>query len=169
MPYKITIHNRTQNEKTHIYEADMCEMSMVGRSVMDNFVVYVNSDPNHKGDEYIKFYNHQVYGKADCVARIAMRRPSYIIHSNDDGKKNFRLNSKEKKALIQLLNSPNKKVKLADGTPASNWQAAIVCINEDYGMEEEDTIKYTKNSPKLGDYLHIDEPIPNYMELPSPR
>mgnify|MGYP003507608613 FL=1 len=27
MSYKITVHNRTQNEKTHTYEADMCEMA----------------------------------------------------------------------------------------------------------------------------------------------
>lgn len=166
MSLKIRLHTPTT---VHIQEADMCEMAMVGRNVKDNFVVYVNSDPNHLGNEYIKFYNHQVYGKADCVARIAMRRSDYIIHSNDDGKKNIRLNTKEKKALIQLLKSPNKKVQLADGSSASNWQAAIVCINQDYGMEEEDTIRYMMNSPKKGDYLHIDEPMPDYLKLPSPK
>ena len=166
MSLKIKIHEQAQPQ---VYEADLCEMAMVGRDVKDNFVVYVNSDQNHLGNEYIKFYNHQVYGKADCVARIAMRRPDYIIHANDDGKKNFRLNSKEKKALVRLLNAPSKKVKLLDGSPASNWQAAIVCVNEDYGMEEEDTLRYTLNSPRQGDYLHIDEPMPDYLNLPSPR
>lgn len=160
---KITI------RKPHrLQEADMCEMAMIARNVKENFVIYVNSDPDHLGDEYFKVYNNQVYGVADCVARIAMRRPEYIIHSNSDGKKNYVLNFKERRNLVKLLNAPNKNIKFEDGTPVTNWQAAIVIVNADYGMDQEDTLKYTRDCPKNKDYMRIDDPMPDYLQLPSP-
>lgn len=90
----------------------------------NNFIA-VNADPSRgwHGEEYFKVYNNDNARKADKVIRIKFRSAEYVYHKNSDGKKDWNLNSKEKKSLIKLLQTPSKFDNL------SNWQYAILQFN----------------------------------------
>lgn len=58
MAYKITIHNRTQNEKTHIYEADMCEGIDINYNKRE--IAY---NPNHQNNLDTSVENNPIVDK----------------------------------------------------------------------------------------------------------
>ncbi|MDE6539428.1 MAG: hypothetical protein K2K66_04495 [Ruminococcus sp.] len=88
----------------------LTEFATVARDYNLNVLLAVNPDKNRnlKDMEYFKFYNDTRPDKAPKIARIKFRSPEYVIHHNNGGKENWFLNSKEKKMLIKLLNSPCK-------------------------------------------------------------
>lgn len=135
----------------------------------DNNFIAVNPDPSRGWykKEYFKAYNNDNARKADKVIRIKFRTPEYVYHKNKDGKKDWSLNSKEKKALIRLLQKPSKFNNL------SNWQYAILQFNlEAFDISFDDCLNLTteeqskmdKNNPKKY-YLPIDLPMPDYNQL----
>ena len=134
----------------------------------NNFIA-VNPDPSRGwyGEEYFKVYNNDNAKKADKVIRIKFRSAEYVYHKNSDGKKDWNLNSKEKKTLIKLLQTPSKFDNL------SNWQYAILQFNlEAFDISYKDCLKLTmeeqskmdENNPRKY-YLPIDLPMPDYTKL----
>lgn len=134
----------------------------------NNFIA-VNPDPSRGwyGEEYFKVYNNDNARKADKVIRIKFRSAEYVYHKNSDGKKDWNLNSKEKKTLIKLLQTPSKFDNL------SNWQYAILQFNlEAFDISYKDCLKLTmeeqskmdENNPRKY-YLPIDLAMPDYTKL----
>lgn len=88
----------------------LTEFATVQRDNRFNMCVAVNPDRkrNLKNTEYFKVYNHIDPTKATKIARIKFRECEYVIHNNNGGKKNWKLNSKERKQLMKILISPSK-------------------------------------------------------------
>lgn len=88
----------------------LTEFATVQRDNRFNMCVAVNPDRkrNLKNTEYFKVYNHIDPTKATKIARIKFREYEYVIHNNNGGKKNWKLNSKERKQLMKILISPSK-------------------------------------------------------------
>ena len=88
----------------------LTEFATVQRDNRFNMCVAVNPDRkrNLKNSEYFKVYNHIDPTKATKIARIKFRECEYVIHNNNGGKKNWKLNSKERKQLMKILISPSK-------------------------------------------------------------
>ena len=93
------------------------EMSMAWISKQNNKCVWVENPSGHN-NKYFKYLNGASYQKADKVARISMLKPAYLEHVDYDGKDNWKLTSKERKELIDLMSQTNKKY-----APCTNWQA----------------------------------------------
>ena len=89
----------------------LTEFATVQRDSRFNMCVAVNPDRkrNLKNTEYFKVYNHIDPTKATKIARIKFRECEYVIHNNNGGKKNWKLNSKERKQLMKILISPSKR------------------------------------------------------------
>lgn len=165
------MHIKKLNEEIQklLNEEVMYEMATVTYGNKQYISVNPDSSRGWYNEEYFKVYNSENYRAATGIARIKFRDASYTTHSNSDGKENWKLNSKDKKQLIKLLQSPSKKVK-----GITNWQYAILQFNlEAYAdanwdecllltIEEQSGIN-NKNPKKY--WLPIDLPMPNYMEL----
>lgn len=135
----------------------------------NNFIA-VNPDSSRGwyNEEYFKVYNNDNARKADKVIRIKFRSAQYVYHKNSDGKQDWKLNSKERKQLIDLL---NKQSKLPGFT---NWQYAIIQFNTEAYMDENPEIFKTltiekqenmdENNPQKY-YLPIDLEMPDYTKL----
>lgn len=111
---------------------------------------------------YFKFYNHQDYERADKVCRISIYKPKYIEHRNLDGKKNWVLNSSERKKLIKCLTEVDED----SGRPF--WQELIIAFNKEKPgdpLSAKETRKNTMDNLIHPDHLPIDLPMPNYTEL----
>lgn len=102
---KISKNNKINKEKTP------AKLSTMYRERKFNMCIAVNPDRNRnlKGMEYFKIYNSIDPTKATKVARIKFREANYVIHKNKGGKKNWVLNSKERKHLVKMLNSLSDK------------------------------------------------------------
>lgn len=95
------------NSYQRLAEYDLYAMATVARDVQRKMLIEVNPDM-HKGNAYLKLYNAASKQKASKVARISMYEPIYIEHANvgrKAGKKDWILNSKEKREFIDFLNS----------------------------------------------------------------
>ena len=95
------------NSYQRLAEHDLYAMATVARDVQREMLIEVNPDM-HKGNAYLKLYNAASKQKASKVARISMYEPIYIEHANvgrKAGKKDWILNSKEKREFIAFLNS----------------------------------------------------------------
>ena len=68
--------------------------------------MYIDSNRNFEQDPYIKVFNNQNFNKATKVARISLKNVKYIYHS--DRFDIWRLNSKEKKLLNEIIRSKDK-------------------------------------------------------------
>ena len=64
-----------------------------------------NTNRGFLKNPYFKVYNSDDYTKYTKLVRISMTKPEYIIHNNEI----WNLNSKEKKLLVDILNSTTKK------------------------------------------------------------
>lgn len=138
----------------------MNEMSMAWVDKQANKCVWVEN-PNTHNNDYFKYYNSFSYYKADEVARISLTEPKYLEHRNLDGKKTWKLNNREKKELVALMNSPSNIRK-----GFTRWQITIMQYNFDnFYIDHEDTIAGTFDKSKYPDALDIDTPMPNYLEL----
>ena len=54
-------------------------------------------------DPYFKIYNGESFNSATKIARISLKDPHYIYHKNNRNKKQWILNSAERKILINTL------------------------------------------------------------------
>lgn len=134
------------------------EMATVFRDIKRNMICQVNPDSGRIGLEYFKIYNHINVSAARKIARIEFRRPEYVIHS--DNKQKWFLNSSEKKILMFVLQTESKKYK-----GYTNFQAAIIDFNNEKGLDIDLTEQNFVNDLKYPDYLPIDLPMPNYLDL----
>lgn len=161
------------------YDLELCEafavdieedeiltgFATVARDYNLNVTLAVNPDKNRnlKYTEYFKLYNDTKPNIATKIARIKFRSPEYVIHHNNGGKENWFLNSKEKKMLIKLLNSPCE-----NHTGFIIWQALILNFNNETGLDYPET-KRNKQLSRFAmpypDYLPIDLKIPDYSDL----
>ena len=148
---------------------DIYEMATVANS--ENSYIAVNPDSSRGwyNEEYFKLYDAQNARKATHIARIKFRKAEYTVHSNSDGKESFKLNTKQKKDLINLLNSKSKKE-----TGLTVWQYAILQFNLEaieYANREyclSLTMEKQKQMPKDQPekyWLPIDLPMPDYTKL----
>jgi hypothetical protein len=147
------------NSYQRLAEHDLYAMVTVARDVQRKMLIEVNPDM-HKGNAYLKLYNAASKQKASEVARISMYEPIYIEHANvgrKAGKKDWILNSKEKREFIAFLNSVQNGYTV--------WQKTIIDINKELDLFEEDTMENLLPNPKYPDYLPYNLPIPDYMKL----
>lgn len=96
------------NSYQRLAEYDLHAMATVARDVQRKMLIEVNPGVMHKRNAYLKLYNDTSKQKASKVARISMYEPIYIEHANvgrKAGKKDWILNSKEKREFIAFLNS----------------------------------------------------------------
>lgn len=141
------------------------EMATVHRDTTENISVAVNPDSKRVGDPYFKFYNDADFSKATAVIRIMFKSSNYTEHT--DGKKFWKLNSKEKKLLVKTLESTSKKYR-AFGFMV--WDAAKFDWNYEYlkiDIEPEEYIsgdcdEQFKNNPS---YIPSTFKMPNYLDL----
>lgn len=116
---------------------------------------------NTYANDYFKYYNSFSYRKADGVARISLTEPKYLEYENKDDKKTWKLNSSEKKELVELMNKPSKS-----RAGFTNWQVTLIQYNFDnFFIDPEDTINGTFDKEEYPDAFDIDYPMPNYLEL----
>lgn len=136
------------------------EMAMAWIDMDANKCCWVENPNTHEND-YFKYLDSFSYIKADKVARISLKEPIYLEHSNEDGKKNWKLSSREKKELVKIM---NKKSRVYAG--CNNWQATLAQYNFDhYSIPPLDTIEGTFNKEEYPDAFTIDTPMPNYLDL----
>lgn len=136
------------------------EMSMAWVDKQANKCVWVEN-PNTHNSDYFKYYNSFSYHKADGVARISLVEPKYLSHKNTDGKDDWKLNSKEKKELVRIMQSPSNVRK-----GFTHWQVTLIQYNFDnFYIDPEDTINGTFDKQEYPDAFPINYPMPNYLEL----
>lgn len=148
------------NSYQRLAEYDLYAMATVARDVQRKMLIEVNPDVMHKGNAYLKLYNAASKQKASKVARISMYEPIYIEHANVGrmaGKKDWILNSKEKREFIAFLNSVQNGYTV--------WQKTILDYNKELDLFEEDTMENLLPNPKYPDYPPYNLPIPDYMKL----
>ena len=90
--------------------------------------VIVNPDDgrNLQNIEYFKVFHGSSFRKVTDLARIRFRIPQYENDKNEAGKKNFKLNSKDKKELQRIFTQPSE---LYDGYTI--WQDTIMQFNHE--------------------------------------
>lgn len=122
-------------------------------SILNEEVIYKNQNMSIRVDNsntnrgflknpYFKVYNSDDYTKYTKLTRISMTKPEYIIHNNEI----WNLNSKEKKLLIDILNSTTKK-------GISVWESLKNIIKTYPFITKED--KEFINSLSIPNYLNL--------------
>lgn len=147
-------------ESEYIYE-----MATVHRDTNENISVAVNPDSKKVGDPYFKFYNSVDFNKSTAVIRIMFNSADYTYHT--DGKKLWKLNSKEKKLLVKTLKSESKKYRPFGFTV---WDAAKFDWNYEYlqiDIEPEGYIsgEYDETFKNNPSYVPSTLKMPNYLDL----
>ena len=136
----------------------------------DKLSIIVNPDDgrNLQNVEYFKVFHGRSFRKAQDLARIRFRTPEYEHYRNEADKKDFKLNSKDKKELMRILQSPSE---LYDGYTI--WQDTIMQFNhEAYHIPLKDCKNLTQeviNSLANNDIrkkcLPVDLPLTDYIKL----
>ena len=136
------------------------EMSMAWVDVRAKRCVWVENPNTHEND-YFKYLNNFSYKKANAVACLSMKAPIYLNNVYKDGKDTWVLTNKEKKELVDLMNSPSEARK-----GFTNWQATIIQYNFDnFYIQPEESANGTFNKKKFPNAYDINTPMPNYLEL----
>ena len=149
--------------KILIEHENLNEMATVFKNKKQNVSIIVNPDSNRSGNPYFKFVNNSNFRNADKLIRIMFNKPDYVIHH--DGKDLWKLNSKEKKLLITIMNKESSKYK-----GYTNWQAAKFDWNYEYFEEDWDIDDYFagKYDNKFGSesgYVSSTLSMPDYLQL----
>lgn len=94
----------------------------------DKLSIIVNPDDrrNLQNIEYFKVFHGSSFRKAMDLTRIRFRDAQYETHENEAGKKDFKLNLKDKKELKRILQLPSE---LYDGYTI--WQDTIMQFNHE--------------------------------------
>ena len=128
-----------------------------------NRTIQINPSEN-RNDGYIKYYDSSSVGSAQRVARILLRYYKYTYHK--DNLKQFKLNSEEKKNLIDMLTRKNVKYSNQLNMEINNYQAAIIIFNRYNHMTPEETANFHyKDWNETIKCLPIDYPMPDYRKL----
>ena len=136
------------------------EMSIAWNDREANRCCWVEN-PTGYNNKYFKYVDCFTYAKGKYLARISMLGPRYLDHRNSDGKKAWKLNTKEKKELIELMNRPSR-----ENPNITNWQLTICQYNLDnFGIYKDETVSGNIDKSKFPKALDINMPMPNYMEL----
>lgn len=139
-------------------------MATVGRDYAAGICIQVNPDVHRINDIngfYFKVYNSVNWPSADKIARIKFSSAKYVDHTNLDGKQNWIMNNKEIKALMDWF----KKRATNSGHNITNWQYCIALHNNERGLDIDQSLNNTKANWIYPDYIPIDLPMPNYLEL----
>lgn len=128
------------------------EMATIYKSKEYGVCVAVNPDSGRSGNPYFKFFNDSDFRKATNIVRILFKEPDYVVHK--DGKKLWKLNTKEKKLLISILQKESKQYK-----GYTNWEAAKFNWNYEYLEEMIDIEEYYN-----GDYDEMYSDNPGYIK-----
>lgn len=145
-------------------------MATIGKSVDDNFCVTVNPDQKRSGVCYLKYFNSSSYTSADKVIRVSLLEPRVIFHKNRDGKKTWRINSKDKKNLVEFLKRNSK-----DWVGTDNWHSVLYHWNNELGLID-DVVPEEFNSAIeafVAGYFDTKENlshpsyVPSYLEMPD--
>lgn len=150
-------------EQNYLVEENLDEMSTIIMDTQNSMLIQVNPDRGRKGLEYFKVYNASSEKSAKKIARIQFRKPEYVLHAMNRGKKNWTLNASEKKTLIKILSSNSDMV--ANNRIITNWEKSIIQFNLEKGLSKEETLKNFKAKPIHPDFLPIDLPMPEYSDL----
>ena len=139
------------------------EMATIYKSKEYGILVAVNPDSHRSGNPYFKFFNSHDFFKATKVIRILFKEPDYVVHK--DGKELWKLNNKEKKLLVKILNEQSKSHK-----GYTNWQAAKYDWNSEYleemlDIEEYFTGDYDNEYKDNTGYVPATLSMPNYLEF----
>ena len=142
-----------------ISEEYLEEMATIYKSKEYGIMVAVNPDSGRSGNPYFKFYNNSNFNNADKVIRIMFKKPDYVIHK--DGKKLWKLNSKEKKLLLKVLNMESENF-----SGYTNWEIAKFDWNREYLEESINIEKYFN-----GDYDEMYKTnagyVPSTLKIPD--
>lgn len=128
-----------------------------------NRLVQVNHAESRQGLEYFKYFDSAGESSAKKMARIEYRKPEYVYHSHNRGKKIWKLNNKEKEQLMDMMHSKN----IGDDR-ITNWQRAILQYNLEKGLPENETrenLISSRNNLKHPDHLPFDLEMPDYRLL----
>ena len=148
------------NETIDIKE-NLNEMATVYRDKDKKQLCQVNPDKGRQCLEYFKLYDSDSFDKVTKIARISFREPKYVIHKNDRGFDDWKLNVTDKQNLKTLLEQQSDKYE-----GYTNFQAAIIDFNMEKGLNVSQTKENFVENPKYPKYLPIDLPMPNYDLLP---
>ena len=156
----------TQEEIDYLTSLD--EMAVIGWDERKGLTLHVNPGEQFVGGDYFKVYNSASENHATKLARINFAHPIYTIHAPkwNRGKDYLWLNSREKRDLIEFLNSQN-----ADHPEYTNWQYAILEFNKGKRISYEQTKANLLRNGRLNipNALPYDLPMPNYMLLPADK
>ena len=150
---------------------------MQGRTRNQFYLIAVDSSPHYIGNPYFKVFGREDRLGKPSIARISFIEPRYIIHYKNNAARQFRLNSKMKRMLIDFMNDPCDDDGVEDLT---NWQHAIIIYNREaigkplwktrqwkqFDTEYILTHKDEINGTKLQHALPIDLKMPDYRLLP---
>lgn len=144
------------------------EMATVYTGDKLSIIVNPDSTRNLQNIEYFKVFHGSSFRKSKDLIRIRFRSADYEKHSNEAGKKDFKLNAKDKKELNRILNLPSD---LYDGY--TMWQDVIMQFNhEAYHIPLKDCKELTQSViDSLPDddirkkCIPIDLPITDYSTL----
>lgn len=150
-----------------VLEEYLDEMTTLCKDYQNDVSIVVNPNSNRQGNPYFKFYNSTNYSTADKVVRILFNYADYVIHTNTDGKKLWKLSHKEKRILNELLNKPSTKY-----SNMTVWEACKFEWNTEYlelpinldkyiNGEYDKDVHYTKNAG----YVPYSLSMPNYMNI----
>ena len=118
-------------------------------------------NPTGYNNKYFKYVDSFSYAKGDRIARISLLELKYLIHTNSDGKRNWKLNAKEKDELIELMNQPSR-----DFPEITNWQKTLAQYNLDnFGIYIDETVNSAFDKSKYPDAFDINCPMPDYTKL----
>lgn len=141
------------DEEKDYYESEILNEGTIYKSNKMTIVCSVQPGRNY-GEEndqlYFKLYNSKSKTSATKMCRIMIGSPNYVDHKNSDrdgGKKDWKLNGSEKKALMKILASVND-----DGETI--WNCTIDDLQE--RMNSEKKINLTKYKNKIPDYTKLE-------------
>lgn len=138
-------------------------MATVYKNIGQHISVMVNPDSHRIGYTYFKVYNNSDYRKATKVVRILFTEPDFLYHH--DGLLLWKLNSSQKKLLMQILQSPSLKFK-----GHTFWDVAKFEWNSEYfeemfdvdiyfsgGYDEQykDVVGYVASTLEMPDYTKL--------------
>lgn len=136
----------------------------------DNYQIQLSFDDSRnlgEGAGYFKFIPSTNYN-AVKEARIYFGKCDYTYHN---GKQSYHLDRSEKKSLMKLLSTPINKT-VGNLVLVNNWQYLIYEYNFtlNFKIHEIEKYAYADNDVTLPrNFIRLNLPMPNYMNLPNER
>ena len=131
------------DERIIVTEQLLLEGTIYKSSIM-SVGCFPDSGRSYGDDAYFKVFNNTDYKRASKITRVRFKSPTYVIHLNQV----WDLNSKERKMLINILNTRYTGGVYEDASTI--WDALIRDFN---------------GHVKLQDRLPLDLKMPDYRKL----